>query len=105
MPTGTTELLLVVLAAFGLVMVCVLAAICAVVAYLAGRSNERLIDRLMATDWPSYAGYVLRQERLILGSGYRMPESPQRQALEKPLVTEDEPEGSPDHTPETVARF
>jgi len=61
------------------------------------RQNAEYADRQMATDWPSYVGYVQRQPGLIPPSTVRMP-----LPTETALFAEDPPD--PDEG-KTVARF
>ncbi|MDD4888399.1 MAG: hypothetical protein PHU85_00585 [Phycisphaerae bacterium] len=53
-----------------------LAAAALAMCWLFGRQTRDLNDRIMATDWPSYVGYQMQNERMIVGTGYRDRERP-----------------------------
>ena len=76
------------------------------------RMQEGLIDRLMATDWPSYEGYVLHQQQAGATYWQRMPKpepvkakpaKPPPEQEEYDLLSEaDQQAGEP---AETIAEF
>ena len=72
-------------------LLCMVAAV-VVIAWIAVRAFGNAADRIMAMDWPSYAGYLMKQEGMIIPGGARFPwarETPKPEPVrppDRPLV-------------------
>jgi len=87
------------------VTVLTLAALVAMLCRLAFRATRDFAQMHMATDWPSYTGYLMRNEKIILGTGYRTQKPTPDSAASAPSEVYAPDPISKDHQPEAVATF
>lgn len=98
-----TELLIVVLALLATGLMLALVGVCCMAFWML-RDFARMH---MATDWPSYAGLLMRQEKMMAPWGYRA-RTPQDQSIPTApeQIFQPDPVGSkPEEEAETVAKF